>query len=340
MLAISLSGARSLLGLLRRMAAGHAPTDAELDGVLDANAYFFGFYAGWEGTGRDALKGALCHFCDPARVPAGVIPTRLAEGFRRAATEMDLMGARMAWLQEVDPSDVAERVLTYLPAGTPLDATIHITVDAFNNAFAHRGDMGVSLLKGAAERHTFESAVAHELHHVGFTYWAGRDRLRQALLRERSGRGVAVLHVGNLLSEGLANYYLSPEYVFLASPGAPPSDPYQARLARLAREEGALMAQAEAILTACLEAGAGYGPCLEAFRAIAWDMEQQMLPAGHYIGARMVATMARAQPLDRIVGCVQSLRRFLPLYNQAAREAGAYVLDADCIDRFGRLWDA
>ena len=114
-------------------------------------------------------------------------------------------------------------MLAYLPADTPLDSTVHITIDAFNNAFAHAGGMGVSLLKGAADRRTFEVAIAHELHHLGVGYWAARDAGRRALLAEKSGRSVAVLHVGNLLSEGLANYYLSPGYVFPASSDDPPA---------------------------------------------------------------------------------------------------------------------
>ncbi len=346
MLTISLPGAESLLRLLRRMAAGHAPTDAELDEVLDTNAYFFDFYAGWEGTGREALKEALRHFRQPERVPAGAIPTCLAEGFRQAVAEMDRMIAHMAWLREVDPSGIAGRVLAYLPAGTPLEAAectsfrIHITVDAFNSAFAHGDGMGVSLLQGMTDRRTFEGAVAHELHHLGVAHWAARDAIRQALLHERSGRAVAVLHVGNLLSEGLANYYLTPGYVFGASPDGPPDGPYQARLARLAREEGAFMARSEAILAMCLQPGAAYDPCLEAFKAVAWDMEERMLPAGHYLGARMIATMARVHPLGRIVGCVQRLHEFLPLYNEAARKAGAFVFGRKHVERFGQLWGA
>jgi len=148
MLTIARAGAESLLDLLRRMAAGHAPSEAGLDEALAANAFFFGFYAGWEGVGMDSLREALRYFRQPERVPAGTIPTCVAEGFRRAVAEIDLMEARLAWLREVDPSGIAGRMLAYLPADTPLDSTVHITIDAFNNAFAHAGGMGVSLLKG------------------------------------------------------------------------------------------------------------------------------------------------------------------------------------------------
>jgi hypothetical protein len=117
LLTLSLSGARSLLDLLHGMAAGHAPSDAELDEVLDANGYFSDFYAGWEGIGRDVLREALRHFRQPERVPAGVLPTRLAEGFRQAVAEMGLIETRMAWLREVDPSAIVERFAQLWHAG-------------------------------------------------------------------------------------------------------------------------------------------------------------------------------------------------------------------------------
>lgn len=177
------------------------------------------------------------------------------------------------------------------------------------------------------------------MHHLGVGYWAARDAGRRALLAEKSGRSVAVLHVGNLLSEGLANYYLSPGYVFPASSDDPPAGPYRSRLERLTREECALMAQAEAILATCLDSNAAYETCRETYATVAMDMEEHMLPAGHYLGARMIATMARVHPLERIVACVRRLPAFLPLYNEAARTLGAYLFDADLVERFGRLWD-
>jgi len=54
---------------------------------------------------------------------------------------------------------------------------------------------------------------AHELHHVGFAYWAERDPMRQLLLNEKSGRSVAIRHMQNLFSEGLAIFYCSPNMV-------------------------------------------------------------------------------------------------------------------------------
>jgi hypothetical protein len=339
MLKIDLDGVRALLSLLRSVGEGGPVGDAELERVFDANAFFVDFYSGWEGSDRDAIAQAIRYFDRPERVALGWVPSRLAEGFRQALGELDLLESRISWLSQIDATGVAERVLAYLPPGTPLDATIHITVDQVNNAFAHGRGIGVSLLKGAADRKTFDDVVTHELHHVGFRFWSDQDPVRRRSSEHKTARAVAVLHVQNLLAEGMANYYCTPGYVFRASPGEPPADAYQARLARLQREEEALLAQAEAVLAMSLEHGAAYEPCSEAFKTIALDMEEFMLPAGHYLGARMVGTMAQVHPREAIVHCVRDLAAFLPLYNEAALKVGAYGFDAELVDGFSRLWD-
>jgi hypothetical protein len=146
--------------------------------------------------------------------------------------------------------------------------------------------------------------------------------------------------VQNLLSEGMANYYCTPGYVFRERPQEPPSDRYQARLARLQREEKQLFARAEGILAKCLEPGAEYEPCWEALKTLAFDMEEAMLPAGHYLGARMVQTIEQVHPRDLVLRCIRHLPEFLPLYNEAASEVRAYVLSTRPVDAFGRLWEA
>jgi hypothetical protein len=339
MLTIDVEGAQALLRLLQRAREGHPVGEAELEETLDANAFFTDFYSRWEGSSRQIIREVIRQFDRPEEVPAGILPTRLAEGLRQAADEMDLLQGRLSWLREIDAANIVERVLAFLPTNTPLDSVIHITVDLFNNAFAYQGEMGVSLLKGMADRETFEDAVSHELHHVGLHFWSEQDTVRQTLLQERSGRAVAVLHVENLLSEGMANYYCTPKCVFRESSPESVANAYQARLARLQRDEGRLFARAAAILDMCLEHEAEHESCWNAFKSLALDMEEAMLPAGHYLGARMVQTMEQAHPRKMVVDCVRHLPRFLPLYNEAARKAGAFVFDPRLIDTFGQLFE-
>lgn len=341
MLTIDLKGAQALLGLLQDIPDGCVPDEPAVDAMLAANAFFVDFYSGWEGCDRETIRQAILHFNQPEQVPAGALPQRLVEGFRKAVEESDVMRSRMAWLRTIDASDIAERVLAFLPDGTPLDSTIHITVDLFNNAFVCQNEMGVSLLHGATDRQAFEKAVMHELHHVGFHFWSDRDDDRVRLLRGETGRAVAVMHIQNLLMEGMANFYCTPESVFGESSDTAAlkeADPYQARLARLQREEKTLFAQAEAILVLCLKPDAAYEDCWEAFKTIAFDMEDMMLPAGHYLGGRMVQTLAQVYPRERILGYVQRLQAFLPSYNEAARKLGGFVFSEPLVEQFNQLW--
>lgn len=342
MITIEREGAQTLLDLLEEIQAGSVPDETKLEEVLAANVFFVNFYSGWTGSSRDKIKQAILHYNTPGQAPEGVIPGQLAAGFRKALSEIDLMRSRMAWLGEIDVSGVTNHVLTYLPRGTPLDTTVHITVDSFNNAFASGNEIGVSLFHGAADRDAFEKAVMHELHHVGFRYWGEKDAVRQKLLSEKTSRAVAVMHVQNLLKEGLANYSFTPEMVLAPIPEGEVSkavDPYLARLSRLRREESRFFASAEAVLDLCLILGAGYDVASKVYATIAFDLDDMMLPAGHYLGARMIETAAKVYPLNRIVGWIKHLPRFLPAYNEAAGQTGGFVFKDTLVKEFTRMWN-
>lgn len=336
---MDLKGAQALLDLLERIHEDQSVSESELEEVLAANAFFIDFYSQWEGIDRESIMKTMFYFNQQEKLPSGTLLNRLAEGFRQATDEMDTLRSRLSWLKEINTSDIAERVLAFLPANTPLKSVIHITVDFNNNAFVYRNEMGVSLLKGAMDIKTFEDAVAHELHHVGFRFWSAQDPIRNALVKEQSGRAIAVKHVQNLLFEGMANYYITPTYVFRGSPEEPPENPFQNRLSRLQMGEEKLFVQAEAILATSLAPEAEYKPCWEAFKTIAFDMEEALLPAGHYLGARMVQTMDQIHPRNHIVRCIRYLNEFLPLYNEASWKVGGFSFNPQLVDQFVQLWD-
>lgn len=340
MLTIDLQGAQALLEFLRFVRDGHPPSVADLETVTAANALFVDFYSHWEGLSREKIAKAMLHFDQPEQIPSERLLEQLGEGFRQAVDDADNLKEKMDWLRTTDLSAINECVLTYLPSETPLDSVVHITVDALNTAFVHKGEMGVSLLKGFTDRQVFEDTVAHELHHLGFRFWAERDAVRQALLQEQSGRSVAVQHVQNLLAEGVANCFCTPEMVFREEPDEFASDPFEAKLGRLYRKEAELFAQAERVLAMSLDPGADFEQCRQVLLALALDIEECLLPTAHYLGARMVQRMDRAHSRDEIVRCVQNLPRFLVLYNQAAQKAGGFVYNPELVDQFGRLWES
>ena len=110
-----------LLPFLSHIHAGKEVDPARLEDVLSANKFFVDFYSSWDGCTRDILRQALVSFDQPELLSAGLFPSRLAKGFRQALDEIEIVQQRLTWLQELDLSRVAERILDFLPADTPLD---------------------------------------------------------------------------------------------------------------------------------------------------------------------------------------------------------------------------
>lgn len=338
-LEIEWRGAQALLELLGRLGRGEPPADAEWQRALSANRFFVDYYCGWEGVTRENLLDTLRRCTEGAGLPDLPVLARLSQGFRQAALEGEALWQRLDRLRQIDASAILDRALPYLPSATPLQSTLHLTIDGNNGGFMSAGEIGLSLLREITDPEVFTPLVAHELHHAGFRYWAERDARRQALLAEPSGRAVAVRHVQNLLSEGLAIHYCSP-LPALPDAAAPGDElpPWLAKMARYRREERALFAEADELVRRCLAPGADVVACRRACDGMVMDPEG-IQPKGHYVGARMVETMARVHPQAAVIACVRALDDFLPLYNEAARQAGGYVFDAATAAQFRRLWD-
>jgi len=334
-LTINFEGAQTLLTLLKSVTKGNRPTETELQSVLTANEFFVDFYCQWEGVTPESLVETMCRFNQPDFEPLAPVLSALAKGFRQAIEEIDCLQTKLDFLMTTNTSAIVDRVLAFLPRHTPLQSTIHITIDGFNGGFQHRGEMGLSLLGNITNREQFESGIAHELHHVGFYYWAECDPIRQAVLKERSGRAVAVRHVQNLLSEGLAIFYCSPDMMRDdRMTGA-----YASKLAKYRQEESRLFVQAEKVLALSLNSDADFETCRRAFEVMAIDPDG-ILPIAHYLGVRMIETMSQSHPQERIIECVQSLSHFLPFYNQAAQGIGAFIYDPSVVEQFSRIFKA
>lgn len=340
MLAIDVHGAEDLLRFLNRVYQENNISDSEKRSVLATNKFFVDYYCQWDGVTQDNLGAAMCHFAEPEWNPSIRVLTALSQGFQQAVKEFEFVKSKLDYLKNVETTTLTDRVTPHLPEDTPLQSTVHITIDNFNGGFQYKGEMGLSVLMDITNPERFATFIAHELHHVGFSLWAERDLIRQTILREQSGRAVAVRHVQNLLSEGLAIFYCSPfqiEENEISEISGAKGDKYQAKLARYRREERTLFAQSENVLTMSLMSDADYHTCQQAYNGIAIDLDG-IEPMGHYIGARMVEIMDRFHPHERIVKCIQSLPDFLLLYNQAAQKAGAFVYNPTTVEQFCQLF--
>jgi len=333
MLTINIEGAQTMLAFLNSASKGSLPAEVELQAVLASNQFFMEFYSRWKGVNRESLIETMCRFHRPEYQPESPVLSALAKGFRRAVIETERMQANLDFLRGANPSVIVGGVLAYLPARTSLQSVIHITIDGFNGGFQYQGQMGWSLLGDIISTEQFEAGISHELHHVGFAYWAERDPIRQSLFNEKSGRAVAVRHVQNLLSEGMAMFYCSPDMIR----DEKVSEAYARKLTSYRQDERFLFARSEKLLALALKPDADFATCHQSLEALSIDFDG-ILPIGHYLGARMIESMSKHHPQERIIECVQSLSRFLPLYNQSARKSGAFVYDQSLVEQVSQVF--
>lgn len=218
--------------------------------------------------------------------------------------------ATLARWQAADIASARARAAAYLPAGTPIRATVFPMIKPRPNSFVFdtRGDPAIFLfLDPEVTPGQFANTVAHELHHIGYAA-ACSDAARPGL----SPESAALEQWAGAFGEGVA---------MLAAAGGPDAHPhvtsgpedrarwdrdvanYQADFARLvtfftAIREGRLTDEART------REGMGFFGTQGPWYTVGWRM------------AQLVETeFGRAA----LVGSLCSRRDFLTLYNRAAQ---------------------
>lgn len=332
MLTIEYHGAFELLKLLKQVQEGFHPSHEEISAVLDQNAFYVDYYCQWKGITREKIVEVLDSFSRPEWQPEHPVQAGMARGWRYAVEHLDGLQNNLEKFKTIDASTVIRQTASFLPEGTPLDAFACFTVDGFNGGFQYQGGMGLSILMFDRVE-TVLTTISHELHHLGFNYWASRDPVRKSVMAEQNAQSVAVHHVQNLLLEGLANYYCSPMRVNHETM----SPALIGRIEQLQRDEASLLEQAAAVFSQSIAPDADYEACKQASESLMVDYNG-FLPAGHMIGQRMIEIMSQVHEQADIVACVKSLPSFLPLYNQAASRAGSPLFDPASVERFAQIW--
>jgi hypothetical protein len=227
-----------------------------------------------------------------------------------------------------------------LPANTPIDCTIHLTIDEFNGAFQYQNGIGLSLTRSYSDPDLFSDLICHELHHIGFQYWAARDARRQALLRDQTPIAVALEHIENLIREGMAVYFFTSAQFGGSSWGLVPKShaaAYRARVDSFRAGESSLFRRAEQILREAFRPSPDLEACRHAALALAVDL-QGIQPSGHYVGWRMIQTIATRDTIGQILANIVDVSGFLQQYNEAADRAGAYVFSPEVVRDYAALW--
>ena len=332
MLTIESHGASSLLELLALYHQDRHPTQADISAALDQNEFYMDYYCQWNGVTPEKVSDALDNFSHPEWQPDHPVLAGMVRGWRYALEHLDELKGNLAIAQSIDANAMIEHTARFLPDGTPLDTSVHFTIDGFNGGFQFQDGIALSILHFNS-KDVILRTIAHELHHLGFGYWAQRNSIRQAVLAEQSGRQVALRHIQNLLLEGMANFYCSPMVIDRETMGPR----LVGKLEQFQCDDLALLTQATDVFAQAMAPDADYEACTRACEGLMIDWEG-IQPAGHYIGQRMIEIMSQVHGQEAIVACVQSLPDFLLLYNQAACHAGPPVFDAPSVERFSQIW--
>lgn len=308
-------GARLMLSLLDRLAAGHEVADAEVDAVLATPAYRLFFAHHNRFAGRSL---APAEFAAMLRA----IPGEFSTANPQLATMWSLFRAAPARLAELHAlyaevaggtvvPDAAALARTWLPGGAALDTTVFVLLDGMSGGFVYQGQVAFDLLQmQGAER--FLKVLAHELHHIGVEgLWQGQFEDAPLL----PGRRLALEFVGLLLGEGSATFLIS---------GAPQEPQgvaqWQGHMGRL----DDLFGRAEGLVRR-----AWAGELDEAaFQAELPSFLDGYIGEAYAVGYAMVRRIHDALGRDAVLAALGDPRCTLALYNQAAaRIPGAYRFD-------------
>ncbi len=304
-------GARLMLGLLERLAAGEDVGEAEVHGVLLTPAYrlFFAHHNRFQGRALAEAEFAAMLRAIPGGEFATVNPQlELMWGrFREAPAR--LVELRTLY-DEVAGGDVVSEAAAlarrWLPAGATLETTVFVLLDGMSGGFVYQGQVAFDLLQmRGVER--FLKVLAHELHHIGV------ERLWQGQIDDPAlapGRRLALEFVSLLLGEGSATCLIS----------GPPEEPegvaqWQGHMRALDR----LFARAESLLRRTLA-----GELDEAaFQAEVPSFLQGYMGEAYAVGYAMVERIRDVLGDEAVLACLCKPGGAVAVYNQAAARIGA-----------------
>lgn len=310
-------GARRMLGLLARLAAGEEVPEADVQAVLETPAYRL-FFAHHNRFANRSLAPA--EFAAMLRaIPRGELSTenpqlqRMWARFREAPARLHEL---QALYNEVVARDVVPEAAAlarrWLPGDAALDTTVFILLDGMSGGFVYQGQVAFDLLQmqGAG---WFLKVLAHELHHIGIEgLWLGQLDAPHL----SPGQRMALEFVGLLLGEGSATCLIS---------GAPEEPEGVAQWQGHMAQIDNLFARVEGLLR---RAWAGEIDAA-AFEAEVPSFLQGYMGEAYAVGYVMIERIRRALGDEAILACLREPRRALALYNRAALLLpGAYRFDA------------
>jgi len=321
---------------------GRPPNKEEIDALLSTKwlSFMTEVYSMLPDFSKEGLADVLANLTRPEPVAQGMVLTRLEEGFRSCLSAMRINSLREK-LQKMMVLDYAksERIaLTYLPPETPIMSTIYLSIDAVNPGMVFGGNVSLSILAFGPEHFDFQY-LAHELHHLGFRYWIVKNpKLNKLAFRENTDhREIAVNMILHLLSEGLANYYCTPNHVRLH---ASDDEEHNRKIKKYEKSLNQLILEIQSLLSDCVSKSLSVEKCRERLMNIIIDQEG-ILPPVHFIGARIIEMFDQDPTISRkdIINLCKDPSDFFTFYSRTHDRQGLPGFSRDVIEQVSSLLD-
>jgi hypothetical protein len=230
---------------------------------------------------------------------------------------------------------VAERkALRYLPAGTVIESTVYLTVDAFNPGMVRGGDIGRSILHGLDG--ISMDHMAHEFHHAGvMSCLSRRPGLARLAVGADTREEVAAQLVLHIVSEGLANHYCTPNMVKAGEHKSPKANE---KILGYERNQSVMLEEAWSLIKNCLDGAEPLEEYKERLMAILIDRES-ILPKVHFIGEKIISVLENDPEIEfkEIVDLCLHPENLLTLYMVPAARLGLPRLPDEYASKLQRI---
>lgn len=340
MIKINSDGAAKSLTLLESVVrSGRNPTSKEIEDVLSTESMdlMIRAYSRVPEFSKEGFIEILSNLTKPNLVGKGLILSKMEKGLRSCLNSEKIvqLHRRLKKIEKLDLSNAERTALKYLPRKTPIKGTVYLTIDAFNTGMMYEGNFFLSILRFDPNKYDI-SWFSHELHHAGFEYWIKLNpKLGTFLKEDRTCEGIAAKLILNLLLEGLANYFCTPENIH------PPENAPKKNKKKIMKYEkhlNEMMQEVQSLLFDCLSKTMSVESCEKRLMGLLLD-PNGILPPIHFIGGRIIEIFDKHPRIKRseIVNLCKNPAHFFTLFSQIAEKQRVPTFPNDLVKKISPL---
>jgi hypothetical protein len=339
MITIEADGATMFLDLVETsIREGRRITVEEAQRLLSTRTMSFTLsaYEKLLGLTGDDMVSILVNLGSEQPVNTDPVKLRFEEGFRSCygLEAVSRLRRDVDAVLSLDFGLAEHKALRYLPAGTVIESTVYMTVDAFNPGMVRGGNVGRSILRSFDDISI--DHMAHEFHHAGIMNCLfHRPGLVKLVVIVDTPEEVAAQLVLHLVSEGLANHYCTPNMVKAGEHKSPKANE---RIHCYERNQNVMLEEAWGLIRDCLDGTEPLEEYKERLMAILIDRES-ILPNVHFIGEKIISVLENDPEIELkdIVDLCLHPENLVSLYASPAARLGLPRLPDEYASKLQRI---